>query len=224
MRWARLVGVLLLLGCGTSGTGPDASADGATDVTASDAPGDSTTASDGGTTLTGEQAFPVRYTWMDTALPSQECGGTGRTLDGGLAAAAVDLFDTDVSAVACGDGGTATGRVVELGIATTEWAGGKTTGLTQSLGPGTYVVGDQKVPDEDFCMIPSGATAWMQVLTFDDAGVPSADWNGTSGSVIVTTLDGTSVAGTFAVQLGDPNGSSADGGTLSGTFSAAICP
>ena len=162
---------------------------------------------------------------MDTALPNDDCGGSDLTADGVLAATAIILAANDLSKQACGDAGSAgaTGQLVEIGIATTEYAGNQTMTHTQALAPGMYTVGNQMVPDEDFCMIPTGDTAWFQVLTFDDAGVPFASWNGVSGTVTVASIDNTSVAGSFNVQLGDANGEQALAGSLSGTFSAATC-
>ncbi len=208
-------------GGGSSDGGTEAGSDGGQ----KDASADVVVPSDGGATLTGAQAFPVKWTWMDTAMPKQHCGGSNVTPDGGLAATAILLAANDLTAQACGDAGFAGARgdLVEIGIATPEYVLSQTVTHTQALAPGSYIVGDQKVPDEDFCMIPSGSTAWFQVLQFDDAGVAFATWNGVSGSIDVTTVTSDVVAGSFMVQLGDANGGSADGGSLSGTFSAATC-
>ena len=199
--------------------------DGGTEGGPADATIDVVIPSEAGATLTGDQAFPVVFTWMDTAMPKNECSGKNQTPDGGLAATAIVLAEEDLTALACGDAGGAgaQGRLVEIGIATPAWVADQTAPQTQALAPGSYTVGDQKVPDEDFCMIPSGDTAWFQVLQVDDAGTPFATWNGVSGTIDVTSVTSNSVAGSFAVQLGDPNGGTADGGSLSGKFSAATC-
>jgi hypothetical protein len=228
-------GALVWLGaaswaCSGGGDTQDGGADsGGSDATSDvqqqkDGAADVVTSSDGGATLTGEQAFPITFTWMDPAMPTSECGGNNATPDGGIAATAVILAANDLTALACGDGGApAQGKLVEIGIATPAWVLNQQTTQTQSLAPGSYPVGDQKVPDEDFCMIPQGKTAWFQVLQFNDAGTPFATWNGVSGSIDVTNVTNSAVAGSFNVKLGDANGGSADGGTLSGTFSASTC-
>ena len=175
--------------------------------------------------LTGASAFDVAWAWMETASATSACGGTATGPAGGLVAVAVELFENDESSLACTDGGSfsgATGRDVDLEIATTEYIQGATT-YTQTLAPGTYVLGDEGVDDPDLCMLPSGTNAFLAIVDF--GGVTDAVETGVSGTVTIDTISATEIAGSFDVFLGGPDGQT-DGGpqSLEGTFDAVTCP
>jgi hypothetical protein len=175
--------------------------------------------------LTGPSAFPVKWVWMDSGEVTSSCGGAA-TSSGGVAAIAVELFEDDESSLACSDGGSlvsnGTGRDIDLEIATTEYIQGATT-LTQTLGPGTYVIGDEGEDDPDLCMLPSGTNAFLEVLDFGTAD--DAVETAVSGTVTIDTLSATEITGTFDVYLGGPYGQT-DGGpqSLTGSFDAVPCP
>jgi hypothetical protein len=242
MRWGKIA-LVVILGCGGDATGTDGGADATTndassdvsptdsskDVTASDSSAsDSSTndASDAGPTDAAtllDPQFDAQFQVMVPSLPTDECGGKSTTADGGLAATAFAMFENDVSQRVCNDAGPhITGRALVVGVATQEYVAKST--LTQTLAPGSYTIGNQKVADEDFCMIPNGATAFLQILSFDDAGSASSVWNGTSGTINVTSVSSQSIAGTYSAQLGGAKNNSVDGGLIDGSFNAPICP
>src|SRR5208283_2009678 len=159
--------LLVACGSGSGGSSPDAAAqavdasqEGATadsgraaDAGATDgaAPAEGGAASDaplsesGEGTLTGSQAFPVAWTVMNPREPADEC--MADAVDGGVAATSIVLAQQDLSSAICGDGGVVTGALVDIEIATQQYATGATS-LTQALAPGVYVIGDEGQPDE----------------------------------------------------------------------------
>jgi hypothetical protein len=209
------LGFLLLGACGGSTHAAD-------DGGPSTQPGPGTS-SPGSATLSGPQGFPVG--WASTG-PTSDCGPSTAS-GGGLAAASIVFFEQDVSSLVCADGGPVngvSGRVVLIEIATSQYAK-QTTPLTESLGPATYVIGDEGEDDEDLCMLPSGTTAFLEISELGDGGAV-AEWIGISGTVTVDSITPTSIAGSFDVLLGGPYGQT-DGSappSLSGTFDAAGCP
>jgi hypothetical protein len=242
MRWGK-VALVVILGCGGDATDADGGADATTndaakdvaspdaskDVTVTDSSAnDSSTndASDAGPTDAGsliDPSFDAQFQVMIPSLPTDECGGKSTTADGGLAATAFAQFENDVSQRVCNDAGPhITGRALVVGVATQEYVAKST--LTQTLGPGAYTIGNQKVADEDFCMIPNTATAFLQVLTFDDAGQATSVWNGTSGTINVTSVSAQSIAGNYSAQLGGAKNNAIDSGLIDGSFNAPLCP
>jgi hypothetical protein len=180
---------------------------------------------EGGTgTATGPQSFPIKWAWMDPSQPADECAANAVS-GKGFAATAIDLFENDLSSLACSDGGLGnggTGSLINIEIATQQYAS-QMMPFTQALAPGTYVIGNEGEDDPDLCMLPSGSTAILQILTF---GQDDAQWTAISGTVTIDTVGPTSIAGSFAVLLGGPFGQY-EGGTppsLSGAFNASTCP
>lgn len=115
---------------------------------------------------------------------------------------------------------------MDIELATSEYATNHGKGnLTRALSTGTYAIGNEDIPDEDLCSLPTGATAILQVREFPDGGTGGAlvAWNAVSGNVTLTSVSADGVAGTFEVTLGEPD-SGATGGTLSGEFRASTCP
>ena len=217
---------LAWLGCSSNPTTTDGGADGSTSDAspgdaASDGPrADASTGVDASGAL-GPAVFPVNHVLMDNQLPNQECGGTNLTSGGSLAATAVVISDSDFSAYVCGDAGSvSTGHAVVIAVATSEYAGESNKSPTQGMSPGTYTIGNQNVPDPDFCMFPPGTNAFLQLFDADDGGA----WNGINGTVTVTQVANTSISGSFTTQLQNTDGSNADAGSLTGTFTAPACP
>ncbi len=199
------------------GSGSDAALD-ANESDASTPPGSSGVVS-------GAASFPVRWMWMNPAVPARQCAIV-TTADGGIAATAIYLLQVDLSAEACADASfvpSAAGqRFIAIQMAAPAYATRRS--VSEALSAGAYTIGNESVPDEDLCMLPTGATAILQVLELPDAAGAGAlpIWNAVVGTVTVTGLSATSIAGAFDVVLGDPNGGSADGGALSGSFDASL--
>jgi hypothetical protein len=145
---------------------------------------------------------------------------------GGFAAAQIVFFEKsgDASLVCSNDGGSPagnTGRILDLELATPQYAT-MMDAATQGLTPGTYVVGNEHQNDPDLCMLPTGTTAFLQLL---DVAGSSPTSISVSGTVTITSVSATAIAGSFSVTMGGPYGQT-DGGTpqLSGSFNATACP
>ena len=72
-------------------------------------------------------------------------------------------------------------------------------------------------------MLPSGATAILQMLQF---GLENAQQIAISGTVTIDAVSPTSISGSYSVLLGGPYGGT-DGGApqpLTGSFDTATCP
>jgi hypothetical protein len=125
----------------------------------------------------------------------------------------------------CSDAGepdAGAGAWIDLEITTTQAAMGDTE-LTQSLTPGTYVIGDEGEDDPDLCMLPSGSNAFLQLLT---PGGYDAQGLAISGTVTIESISEQGVAGTFSVLMGGPYGytDASPPPSLSGAFNATACP
>jgi hypothetical protein len=157
--------------------------------------------------------------------PTSSCGSSNVSGGGFAAAQIVLLQDGNEAALVCSpDGGPPGGNpgsVLDLEIATSQYAA-MTTPLTQALTPGSYVVGDEHQNDPDLCMLPTGATAFLQLVGL---GASSPQSVSVSGTVTITSVDASAIAGSFNVTMGGPYGQ-IDGGTpqLSGSFNATACP
>jgi hypothetical protein len=158
--------------------------------------------------------------------PESPCGPS--TAPGGFAAAVIVLLEksSDVALLCSpssdgGGPGTNTGRILDLEIATAQYAA-MATPITDALAPGSYVVGDEHQDDPDLCMLPTGTTAFLQLV---DAGGGYPTSVSASGTVSITSVSGSAIAGTFNVTMGGPFGQT-DGGTpqLTGSFDATSCP
>lgn len=217
---ATVLALGLLVACGSQKSPGSAGDGGGTVGDGGPSPGSLTP---GTASLDGPSAFPVAWAWM-TPQGSSACGATG-TLASGVAAVAIELFEDDEQAVACTDGGDLVtggkGHDIDLEIATTQYVQGEA--LTQALGPGTYVVGDEGENDPDICMIPSGTNAYLALLDFgvDDDAVAIA----VSGTVTIDSISSQGITGSFDVFLGGPYGTT-DAGvqSLTGAFNTVTCP
>jgi hypothetical protein len=157
--------------------------------------------------------------------PEHPCGPSS-VPGGGFAAAQILFFEkSGDSSLVCandgGNGGASTGRVLDLEIATPQYAA-MMDAATQGLAPGTYVVGNEHQNDPDLCMLPAGTTAFLVLF---DAGGNSAVGISVSGTVTITSVSASAIAGSFSVTMGGPYGQ-IDAGTptLSGSFDATACP
>jgi hypothetical protein len=241
MAWLRaalapsLVGCTLVsstLGCessgGTQGTVPDASSQegGAVEAgqSAPEAGVPGATLEAGTGTLTGSQAFGVGS--VINVYSAQDCSGNAFADAGVRPAANIFFLPSAISPSALCDVDAAapdagSSIVMALQIATPEWAMYAPAPLTQSLTPGTYTISNEHQDDEDLCMLAPGGTAIL--LIYPPGG--ESLWVATSGTVTLTTVTATSVAGSFHVVLTPqfPDaGVSAP--SLSGSFNAAACP
>ena len=190
-------------------------------VVDSAATADAPAADAGAGALTGPLAFAVAWTRMNPGEPADECRADS-VASGGFAATSIVLAQNDLSSAICGDGGSVTGALVDLEIATAQYAAG-TTPLTQALSPGTYVIGNEGVPDPDLCMLAANTTAILQL--FDPFEASGASAIAVSGSVTVTHVDATSIGGSFAVMMQPPGSPDASAPQpLSGTFETSVCP
>jgi len=192
------------------------------------APGDTGASTDvaipeaGTATLSGPQAFPVGSASM-AASPTGGCGGSGSP--DVIAHVIVLLTAQGLPALLCTDAGppdAGTGGWIDIEIATTQAATGDQE-LTQSLGPGTYVIGNEGEDDPDVCMLPPGSNAFLQLLT---PGADDAQATAISGTVTIDSLDAKAITGSFSVLMGGPYGTTdaSPPPSLSGTFSALACP
>jgi hypothetical protein len=157
--------------------------------------------------------------------PESPCGSSA-VAGGGFAATQIVLLEKsgDISLLCSKDGGTTSsgaGRILDLEIATPQYASMKTP-VTDALTPGSYVVGDEHQNDPDLCMLPTGTTAFLQLL---DVAGGSPTSTSVSCTVAITSISATAIAGSFNVTMGGPYGQT-DGGTpqLSGSFNATTCP
>jgi hypothetical protein len=114
--------------------------------------------------------------------------------------------------------------LLDIGIATHEYASGKTgSELSQPLRAGTFTIGNERIPDEDLCSLPSDATAILQIREQTANGSSNTLWNAMSGTVTIDDLTPGSISGSFDVVLTDPNNDGISGGSLHGTFGAQTC-
>jgi len=125
----------------------------------------------------------------------------------------------------CADGGVpdgGPGEWLDLELATTQAATGAAE-LTESLTPGTYVIGNEKENDPDVCMLPSATNAFLQILT---PGGLDAQATAISGTVTLDSVSSGSVTGTFSVLMGGPFGATdaSPPPALTGAFNALACP
>jgi hypothetical protein len=174
-------------------------------------------------TLVGPQAFPVGSALMGIPLTGGCGGGTGPSSV--ISQVSIILTSEGLPSLLCVDGGFPDGGPgfwIDLELATNQAAMGDQE-LTQSLAPGTYVVGDEGENDPDLCMLPQGSNAFLQLLTptGDDAQSISI-----SGTVTIDSISAQSVTGTFSVFMGGPYGytDASPPPSLSGAYNATAGP
>ena len=210
---------LLLAACGGADKGNPAAADGS-------APGDAGVdiPGPGNATLVGPQAFAVGSASMGAPLTGG-CGGGGPANPGVISQVSIILTSKGLAPLLCTDAGepdAGTGDWIDIEIATAQ-AAMDTQDLTQSLAPGTYVIGNEGENDPDLCSLPSGSNAFLQLLT--PTGY-DAQATAISGTVVIDRIDAGAVTGTFSVLMGGPYGytDASPPPSLSGAFNATACP
>ena len=174
-------------------------------------------------TLAGPQSFPVASAMMATA-PTAGCGGTAASASV-IPQVGILLTAQGLPSLLCTDAGppdAGVGGWLEIVIATSQAIAGASP-LTDSVAPGTYVIGDEGVDDPDPCMLPNGSNAYIQLLT---PGGYDAQATAISGTVVIDSVSATSVTGTFSVLMGGPYGftDASPPPSLSGAFDALACP
>ncbi|HEY3815961.1 MAG TPA: hypothetical protein VGL81_02265 [Polyangiaceae bacterium] len=203
------------------------------------APGDaSATSTDGGSTaqdgalsipgpgmatLNGPQAFPVGSAQLGPSLTGG-CGGSIVPDSGVIPTVSILLTSEGLPPLLCSDGTIpdgGTGYWLDLEIATIQAAMGDEV-LTQSIMPGTYVIGDEAEDDPDLCMLAPGSNAFLQIATPTSG---DALYTAIQGSVTIDSVSEHAITGTFTVLLGGPYGTSdaSPPPTLSGAFNATSC-
>ncbi|HUJ63105.1 MAG TPA: hypothetical protein VLX92_31625 [Kofleriaceae bacterium] len=183
-------------------------------------------ATPGGTTVSGPNGFTPTSTLL---LPAPiGCTTSGVLSSGELDALATAVADVDLRAPACGNLDISVPHVLLLQLATGGYFTADPDSANEPIVAGTkFSILDEDVTDEDLCgNVPAGTTQPTAIALLEEC--PAADscstqyW-ATSGSVTVTSVAPTAVAGTFDLVLGDTSGIS-DGGALTGSFSASTCP
>jgi hypothetical protein len=171
--------------------------------------------------LTGQQGFVVGSSMLDARETVGACGAN--TVGNGYAALSIQLFESTTATCASA---AKSGRLLDIGIATHEYASGKTgSSLTQPLTTGTFTIGNEQIPDEDLCSLSKDATAILQIRNVTENGSTNTVWNAMSGTVTIDELTNGSVSGSFDVVLTDPNDNGTNGGALHGTFgTSSACP
>jgi hypothetical protein len=169
--------------------------------------------------LDGQQEFVVSSSMVDSHETVSACGAN--TVAGGYAALSIQLFESPTATCASP---AKSGRLLDIGIATREYASGKTgSALSVPLTTGTFAIGNEQVPDEDLCSLPNDATAILQIREQTANGSSNTLWNASSGTVTIDDLTPGSISGSFDVVLTDPNDDGTSGGSLHGTFGAQKC-
>jgi hypothetical protein len=213
-------------GCGGSKASPGATADGSAgmDGPSSSKDGALPIPAPGNATLSGPAAFPVGSASLGVSSAGG-CGGTAAPDSGVIATLAILLTSEGLPPVLCSDAGVpdgGTGYWLDLEIATTQAATGDGT-LTQSIAPGTYVIGDEEQDDPDICMLAPGSNAFLQIVTPTSGDAVAT---AISGTVTVDSVSAQGITGTFSVLMGGPYGVSdaSPPPSLSGAFNATACP
>jgi hypothetical protein len=181
------------------------------------------TGSSGGTLVTGTNAFSAVSSVMVTK--GIHCATTGVLPSGELDALSIIVADVDLDSTACPSGDfDLLPHVLQLEVATGGYFGADPS---QPISAGTtFPILDEGVTDEDLCgNVPAGTTRPTAIAIFNECpnGSPcSALDSASSGSISVSSVSATSVEGTFDLTLA--NADREPQGTLSGSFSATVCP
>ena len=176
-----------------------------------------------GTTMTGTNAFPVTSTVMVTE--GLHCS-SAVLASGKLDALTVVATDVDLS-TSCPGGFDILPHVLQLGIATGGYFTADPDSANQPIVAGTtFSILNEGVTDEDLCgNVPGGTTQPTAIAILNECpnGSPCAvNYFASAGSITVSSVSSTSVAGTFDLTLVDEDDEPE--GTLSGSFDATTCP
>ena len=178
------------------------------------------------TTMTGTNAFPVASTAMvPTGL---HCSHDGVLTSGKLDALTVVVADVDLSTTACqGDHFDILPHVLQLQVATGGYFASDPNAANQPITSGmTFPILNEHVSDENLCgNVPAGTTQppAVAILNQCPGGAPcTANYCAMNGSITVSDISETSVAGTFDITL--INDDAEPQGSLSGSFDATPCP
>lgn len=180
----------------------------------------------GGTTMTGPNGFsPTSTVMMQTPIG---CTPSGVLSSGKLDALTAVVADADLRSPTCGSLDISLPHVLLLQVATGGYFAADPNAANEPIVVGTaFSILDEGVTDEDLCgNVPAGTTAPTAIAMLEQcptATTCTTQFWATSGSVAVTNVSPTAVAGTFDLVLGDTDGGS-NGGTLTGTFTATTCP
>jgi hypothetical protein len=183
------------------------------------------TGSPDGTTISGTNAFSATSTVMLTK--PLHCPTSGVLASGKVDAMAIVVADVDLSAK-CPSGPFDTlPNVLQLEIATGGYFAADPNAANQPIVAGTtFPILNENVADENLCgNVPSGTTqpTAIAILNRCPNGSPCTVYDfASAGSITVSSLSSTSVAGSFDLTLVNSDGESQ--GTLSGSFSANTCP
>jgi hypothetical protein len=184
----------------------------------------------GSNTLSGALAFPVGFSLMDPREAADECHANVLP-DGSFDAISVLLASGGVSGSFCGSSVPtvdATGIVVDVEIAALGY--GSQPSNPVALAPGLFPIGNEGVPDDDLCMLEVNPGALLDVRAFDqDGGGATTLAQGLSGTVTVTSVSQTGIAGSFSatmIDLDPVSGAPLPGteSSLTGTFDTTLCP
>ena len=179
---------------------------------------------DGGTTMTGANAFSATSTAMVTK--GLHCT-SGVLASGGFDALTVVAADVDLSSTSCPDGDfDILPHVLQLEVATGGYFAADPDTADQPIVAGTtFTILNENVTDEDLCgNVPQGTTGPTAIAMLNKcpSGSCSATYFASAGTVTVSSVSSTSIAGTFDLTLVDEDAASQ--GTLSGSFDASACP
>jgi hypothetical protein len=178
-----------------------------------------------GLTMTGSNAFAVTSTVMLTK--ALHCT-SGALPSGELDALTVVAADVDLSSTSCPSGGfDLLPHVLELEVATGGYFTSDPGSANQPIVAGTtFSILNEHVSDENLCgNVPGGTTQPTAIAILNEcpSGSPcSVNYFASAGSIKVSTVSPTSVAGTFDLTLVNTDGEAQ--GTLSGSFDASTCP
>ncbi len=157
------------------------------------------------------------------------CSPSGVLSSGKLDAMAVAVADADLRSPTCGNLEIALPHVLLLQVATGGYFAADPNAANQPIVAGTtFTILNEGVTDEDLCgNVPSGTTTPTAIAMLGLCPTPNqctTEFWATSGSVTVTSVSPSTVAGTFDLVFNDMSGGGSDGGMLSGSFSASTCP
>lgn len=178
------------------------------------------------TTLTGSAAFAVTSTVM---VPGGlHCRSTGALSNGQFEALSIIAADVDQATTSCTSHSfDIQPHDIEIELATGDGYYGSGSSHPPITAGMTFPILNEGVTDEDLCgNVRAGTTGSQSILMLGvcAAGECHVQFAG-SGSVTVTAISATTVAGTFDVTLLDQDGNGQGArGALSGTFAADICP